>query len=81
MKTHRSQPHNPLIAGAFFRSGKIESRGRGIEKITEARKASGKPTPTIEFKHGCEFSVTFYDDVGDRIIEPQSRGLVRAYQG
>jgi len=61
MKTHRSQPHNPLIAGAFFRSGQIESWGRGIEKINEACRYWGKPTPTIEFKHGCEFSITFHN--------------------
>jgi len=28
-----SQPHNPLIANAFFRSGQIEAWGRGIEKM------------------------------------------------
>lgn len=30
---HPSAPYNPLIAGAFFRAGYIESWGRGIEKI------------------------------------------------
>lgn len=30
---HPSHPFNPLIANAFFRSGYIESWGRGIEKI------------------------------------------------
>ena len=62
MKTHRSQSYNPLIANAFFRSGQIESWGRGIEKIAETCKAWGKPSPIIEFKRGCEFSVTFYSD-------------------
>jgi ATP-dependent DNA helicase RecG len=37
--------------------------GRGIEKITGTCKAWGKPDPTIEFRHGCEFSVTFHSDV------------------
>lgn len=36
---HTSLPYNPLIAGAFFRSGQIEAWGRGIEKITESCKA------------------------------------------
>jgi len=27
----RSNPHNPLIANAFFRSGQIEAWGRGLE--------------------------------------------------
>lgn len=30
---HPSSPYNPLLAGAFFRAGYIESWGRGIEKI------------------------------------------------
>jgi ATP-dependent DNA helicase RecG len=87
LKTHRSQPHNPLIAGVFFRSGQIESWGRGIEKITETCKAHGKPAPTIAFKHGNEFSVVFYSDtdivtydtikdrIKDTITETQSRML------
>jgi predicted HTH transcriptional regulator len=43
--TQRSEPHNPLIAATFFRSGMIESWGSGgIEKITEACKNAGNPT-------------------------------------
>ena len=30
---HPSEPYNPLLANAFFRSGYIEAWGRGIEKI------------------------------------------------
>jgi ATP-dependent DNA helicase RecG len=61
--THRSEPHNPLIANAFFRAGMIESWGRGIEKITETCKEAGKPAPVIEYRHDREFSVTFFSDV------------------
>jgi len=43
--SHTSKPYNPLIAGTFFRSGQIEAWGRGVEKIAEACKAWGKPTP------------------------------------
>ncbi len=32
---HPSKPFNPLLAGAFFRTGYIESWGRGIEKINK----------------------------------------------
>jgi predicted HTH transcriptional regulator len=41
----KSKPYNPLIAGAFFRSGQIEAWGRGVEKITIACKEWGKPAP------------------------------------
>ncbi|MDR1387579.1 MAG: hypothetical protein LBJ44_08365 [Propionibacteriaceae bacterium] len=30
---HRSRPRNPNIANVFFRSGMIETWGRGIKKI------------------------------------------------
>jgi ATP-dependent DNA helicase RecG len=43
-----SRPHNPLIAGAFFRSGQIEARGRGIEKMKKGCMDDGLPEP--EFK-------------------------------
>ncbi len=62
MKTHRSEPYNPMIASTFFRAGMIESWGRGMEKITETCISAGKPAPTIDFKRGREFSVTFYGD-------------------
>jgi ATP-dependent DNA helicase RecG len=42
---HTSKPHNPLIAGAFFRSGQIEAWGRGVEKMKMACREWGKPGP------------------------------------
>jgi len=45
MYTHSSRPINPLIANAFFRSGFIESWGRGIEKICDACVEHGIPLP------------------------------------
>jgi len=62
LTTHRSEPHNPMIANAFFRAGMIESWGRGIENITNACKIAGQREPTFEFKRGREFSVMFYSD-------------------
>ena len=41
-----SQPHNPRIAQAFFRTGMIEAWGRGIRQITERCREAGNPTPT-----------------------------------
>jgi ATP-dependent DNA helicase RecG len=35
LSKHPSIPYNPDIANAFFRSGYVESRGRGIKKITD----------------------------------------------
>jgi len=71
LSAHRSEPHNPSIATTFFRSGMIESWGRGIDKITKACEAAGKLEPSFEIKHGREFIVTFYTDtsVGDDVGE------------
>ena len=48
LKSINSRPHNPLIAGAFFRSGQIEAWGRGIEKMKNGCVADDLPEP--EFK-------------------------------
>lgn len=45
MQRHRSQPYNPNIADCFFRAGYVETWGRGIEKICEACKQHGVPSP------------------------------------
>jgi ATP-dependent DNA helicase RecG len=55
---HRSRPRNPGIANAFFRSGQIETWGRGIEKIEEACRAEGQPPPVFKAKPH-EISVSF----------------------
>jgi len=58
---HRSRPYNPKIAYAFYRSGYIETWGRGIERITIACKEAEKPEPLFEASPG-EIKVTFYTD-------------------
>ncbi len=50
LRKHTSKPYNPLIAGAFFRTGDIESWGRGIDKIRDACKADNVDFPTFEFE-------------------------------
>lgn len=58
LKKHRSRPYNPLIANTFYRSGLIESWGRGIQKITDSCKVSGNDVPEFEIKSD-EISITF----------------------
>ena len=50
LETHTSKPYNPLIAGAFFRTGDIESWGRGIDKIRDACRADNVDFPAFEFE-------------------------------
>lgn len=42
---HPSQPHNPVIANAFFRAGLIEAWGRGVQRIIASCKELGIPLP------------------------------------
>ena len=47
---HRSIPYNPKIAGTFFKSGMIESWGRGFEKIRDECEKSNVPLPIVDVK-------------------------------
>jgi ATP-dependent DNA helicase RecG len=55
----RSNPHNPLIAGAFFRSGQIEAWGRGIEKMRNGCISDSLPEPEFEVT-STMFSICFH---------------------
>ena len=65
MKKHKSKPHNPLIAGAFFRSGDIEAWGRGIETIRDACREHGCDFPVLE-SEPTGFMVEFKGEVPGR---------------
>ena len=54
----RSNPHNPLIANGFFRSGQIEAWGRGIEKMKTGCLADNLPEPEFVIMPNV-FSVCF----------------------
>ena len=58
LKNVLSEPHNPLIANGFFRSGQIEAWGRGIEKMKNGCAADGLPEPEFEIT-STMFSITF----------------------
>lgn len=50
LSSHVSKPYNPLIAGAFFRTGDIESWGRGIEKVRAACVENHTDFPSFRFE-------------------------------
>jgi len=62
LQEHFSRPYNPDIANAFFRSGYVESWGRGIEKMTEQCTKAKLPPPIITNK-GSDFWITFRKDI------------------
>jgi len=47
---HPSKPFNPLLANAFFRTGYIESWGRGIEKINKGCVAHNIEPANFDFR-------------------------------
>jgi ATP-dependent DNA helicase RecG len=70
--------YNPLIAGAFFRSGQIEAWGRGIEKITDSCKSWGKPVPFYEIRSnyvmiGFNTDANIGESIGENIGENETQ--------
>jgi ATP-dependent DNA helicase RecG len=61
-RKHASKPYNPDIANSFFRSGYIESWGRGTLKIIESCLDSGLPVPKFSY-NPPDFWVTFKKDI------------------
>ena len=55
---HRSKPTNPLIAGAFHRTGAVEVWGRGTNRVIAVCKEQGAAVPTFEERSGF-LTVTF----------------------
>jgi ATP-dependent DNA helicase RecG len=60
-QSHSSHPRNPILAGACFLGGYIDSWGSGIMKIMNSCKATGLPTPEMDEKEGG-FIVTLFKD-------------------
>ena len=78
---HPSTPFNPAIANVFFRSGEIETWGRGIERIVAACTEAGSPKPKLivdgtgiafELRYTPEYlkAVNAFDPVTDPVTDP-----------
>ena len=65
-ESHPSSPYNPLIANAFFRSGDIESWGRGYKRILEAVSAYKLLPPRLEMLSGL--MITYYTDIRSQLL-------------
>jgi ATP-dependent DNA helicase RecG len=59
---HSSQPRNPDIATAFFRSGYVESWGRGVDKMKHLCLEANIPVPQFSCK-GNDFWTVFRKDI------------------
>ena len=62
LEKHASRPDNPDIENALFRSGYIESWGRGTLKIIRECKQAGIPEPVFSYD-SSDISVEFRKDI------------------
>ena len=62
LEKHASRPYNPDIANALFRSGYIESWGRGTIKIIRECKLAGIPEPVFSYD-SSDISVEFRKNI------------------
>jgi ATP-dependent DNA helicase RecG len=62
LNKHSSQPRNPDIATAFFRSGYVESWGRGMDKMKNLCIEAKIPIPQFSCK-GNDFWTVFRKDI------------------
>ncbi|WP_162416153.1 ATP-binding protein [Cyclobacterium roseum] len=62
LEKHASRPYNPDIAHALFRSGYIESWGRGTIKIINECKKAGIPEPVFTYD-SSDISIEFRKDI------------------
>jgi ATP-dependent DNA helicase RecG len=78
-QVHSSYPRNPIIAGACFLGGYIDSWGSGIMKIVSSCKMAGLPTPVIEEDGGGVMIQLFKDKVEKEEL-PLNERQIRAVQ-
>jgi len=62
LEKHASRPYNPDIANSLFRSGYIESWGRGTIKIINECKKAGIPEPVFTYD-SSDISVEFRKNI------------------
>jgi len=62
LEKHASRPYNPDVANALFRSGYIESWGRGTLKMIRECKLVGLPEPVFSYE-SSDISVEFRKDI------------------
>ena len=77
---HRSYPVNPLIAGAFHRTGAVEIWGRGTNRVIDACKRHGTAPPIFEEQQGFVV-VTFKAEIVAGAVAPQVTAQVGTKPG
>ena len=74
MSKHVSRPSNPTIAGCIYLTGKIETWGRGVEKIVRECRKHGCPNPQYSVNPGDPGNIMVRVDAApDAIVEGRAR--------
>ena len=70
MSKHVSRPSNPTIAGCVYLTGKIETWGRGVEKVVRECRKHGCPKPQYSVNPGEPGDIMVrVDAASDAIVE------------
>jgi len=78
---HASQPANPDIANAFFRAGKIESWGRGIDLIRNTCLEQESPSPRFNCdSNGLWIEFPYSKSVSDSVIPASIKTVGKTVQ-
>ena len=72
---HSSQPRNPTIAGCVYLTGKIETWGRGVDKVFEECAKHGCPPPVYEVCNGDPGDIQVRIDAAPDAIVEERTGL------
>ncbi|MFM9972576.1 MAG: ATP-binding protein [Burkholderiales bacterium] len=71
LEKHASEPFNPDVANAFFRAGKIEAWGRGIERIMAECELAGMPATDVRYEPTGLWTVFHFADRKNAQENPQ----------
>ena len=81
MSKHVSRPSNPTIAGCIYLTGKIETWGRGVEKVVRDCRKHGCPKPQYSVNPGEPGDIMVRVDAAPDAIVESSENKCEAISG
>ena len=74
MSKHVSRPSNPTIAGCIYLTGKIETWGRGVDKVVRECRKHGCPKPQYTVNPGEPGDImVMVDAASDAIVTERTK--------
>ncbi len=81
MSKHVSRPSNPTIAGCIYLTGKIETWGRGVDKVVRECRKHGCPKPQYTVNPGEPGDIMVRVDAAPDAIVESSENKCEAISG